>query len=71
MQRMEAPPGRDSSAWASWREKADVAGPRFAQAHSAVLKCYQQPDPEAMRLALENRATLRTVGVLSDLDARG
>jgi integrase len=27
--------------------------------HNTILKCYQQPDPEAMRLALENRATLR------------
>jgi len=29
--------------------------------HNTILKCYQQPDPAAMRLALENRATLRTV----------
>lgn len=29
--------------------------------HNIILKCYQQPDPAAMRLALENRATLRTV----------
>lgn len=29
--------------------------------HNTILKCYQQPDPVAMRLALENRATLRTV----------
>lgn len=27
--------------------------------HNTVLKCYQEPDPKAMRLALENRATLR------------
>jgi len=27
--------------------------------HNTILKCYQQPDPVAMRLALENRATLR------------
>lgn len=27
--------------------------------HNTILKCYQQPDQEAMRLALENRATLR------------
>ncbi len=25
-----------------------------------VLKCYQRPDPETMRLALENRGTLRS-----------
>jgi integrase len=29
--------------------------------YNTILKCYQQPDPAAMRLALENRATLRTV----------
>lgn len=29
--------------------------------HNTILKCYQQPDPTAMRLALENRATLGTV----------
>ncbi len=29
--------------------------------HNTVLKCYQQPDPEAMRVALENRGTLRSV----------
>lgn len=29
--------------------------------HNTILKCYQQPDPAAMRLALKNRATLRTV----------
>ena len=27
--------------------------------HNTILKCYQQPDPEAMRVALENRSTLR------------
>ncbi len=27
--------------------------------HNTILKCYQQPDPKAMRLALENRGTLR------------
>jgi integrase len=30
--------------------------------HNTVLKCYQQPDPDAMRVALENRGTLRSVG---------
>jgi hypothetical protein len=30
--------------------------------HNTVLKCYQQPDPETMRVALENRGTLRSVG---------
>lgn len=29
--------------------------------HNTILKCYQQPDPAAMRLALENRVVLRTV----------
>ena len=28
--------------------------------HNTILKCYEQPDPEAM-LALENRGTLRLV----------
>lgn len=27
--------------------------------HNTILKCYQQPDPETMRVALENRGTLR------------
>ena len=27
--------------------------------HNTVLKCYQQPDPESMRRALDRRATLR------------
>jgi len=31
--------------------------------HNTILKCYQQPDPAAMRLALENRGTLRSVGL--------
>ncbi len=31
--------------------------------HNTILKCYQQPDPAAMRIALENRGTLRTVGL--------
>lgn len=30
--------------------------------HNTILKCYQQPDPETMRVALENRGTLRSVG---------
>ncbi len=30
--------------------------------HNTILKCYQPPDPAAMRQALENRATLRTIG---------
>lgn len=30
--------------------------------HNTVLKCYQQPDPEAMRVALANRGALRSVG---------
>lgn len=29
--------------------------------HNTILKCYQLPDPEAMRLALENRGTLRNL----------
>lgn len=29
--------------------------------HNTILKCYQQPDPAAMRQALENRVALRTV----------
>jgi integrase len=29
--------------------------------HNTVLKCYQQADAQAMRVALENRATLRAV----------
>jgi integrase len=29
------------------------------KAHNTILKCYQQPDPDAMRFALENRVTLR------------
>ena len=28
--------------------------------HNTILKCYQQPDPETMLLALENRGTLRS-----------
>ncbi len=28
--------------------------------HNTILKCYQQPDPEMMRVALENRGTLRS-----------
>jgi len=28
--------------------------------HNTILSCYQQPDSAAMRLALENRGTLRT-----------
>jgi hypothetical protein len=31
--------------------------------HNTILKCYQQPDPAAMRLALENRGTLRSIGL--------
>jgi len=31
--------------------------------HNTVLKCYQQPDPVAMRLALEKRGVLRTPGL--------
>jgi hypothetical protein len=27
--------------------------------HNTILKCYQQADPEAMRVALERRGTLR------------
>jgi len=30
--------------------------------HNTVLKCYQQPDPDAMRVALANRGALRSVG---------
>jgi hypothetical protein len=30
--------------------------------HNPILKCYQQPDPETMRVALENRGRLRSVG---------
>jgi hypothetical protein len=26
-----------------------------------ILECYQQPDPDTMRVALENRGTLRSV----------
>jgi len=29
--------------------------------HNTILKCYQQPDPDTMRVALENRGTLRSV----------
>ena len=29
--------------------------------HNTILKCYQQPDPETMRVALANRGTLRAV----------
>jgi integrase len=29
--------------------------------HNTVLECYQQPDPDTMRVALENRGTLRSV----------
>lgn len=29
--------------------------------HNTILKCYQQPDPETMRVALANRGTLRSV----------
>ena len=29
--------------------------------HNTILKCYQQPDPGAMRAALESRGTLRSV----------
>ncbi len=29
--------------------------------HNTILKCYQQPDPETMRVALEQRGTLRAV----------
>ncbi len=29
--------------------------------HNTILECYQQPDPYTMRVALENRGTLRSV----------
>jgi len=29
--------------------------------HNTILECYQQPDPDTMRVALENRGTLRSV----------
>jgi len=29
--------------------------------HNTILKCYQQPDPDTMRVALEKRGTLRSV----------
>ena len=29
--------------------------------HNTILECYQQPDPDAMRVAPENRGTLRSV----------
>jgi hypothetical protein len=29
--------------------------------HNKILKCYQQPDPDTMRVALEQRGTLRAV----------
>lgn len=29
--------------------------------HNTILKCYQQPDPDTMRVALEQRGTLRAV----------
>jgi hypothetical protein len=35
--------------------------------HNTILKCYEQVDPEAMRVALERRGTLRGVWRVSGM----
>jgi hypothetical protein len=43
---------------------ASLAGPLRARGwkdHNTILECYQQPDPDTMRVALENRGTLRSI----------
>ena len=42
-----------------WDHEKDLCALGGWKDHNTILMCYHQPDPEAMRLALGNRGTLR------------